>query len=221
MFGGVNLFLCGVKDPVSALTHFIGLIGCIPCIFMLLLQSARYETAVYMIGFGVFGLSLVLLYSASTIYHAVHVSEAKTLLLRRIDHIMIFVLIAGTYTPICLISLAGPTGWTLLALIWLLAIGGIVMKIFWLQAPRWLSTSLYVIMGWLAIIAFVPLQKAVSWEGVELLLAGGLAYTTGAVIYGLKKPNLPIKAFGFHEIFHVFVMIGSACHIAFMFLYVL
>lgn len=210
-----------VKDPVSALTHFIGLIACIPCIFVLLFQAAQCDTMVHVIGFAVFGLSLVLLYGASTIYHSLNVSEAKTMLLRRIDHIMIFVLIAGTYTPICLVSLAGPWGWTMLVLIWILAIGGAVMKIFWLQAPRWLSTTLYIIMGWLAVIAFVPLQRAVSWDGVGLLLAGGMAYTVGAIIYGLKKPNLPFAGFGFHEIFHVFVMIGSACHIAFMFLYVL
>lgn len=210
-----------IKDPVSALTHFIGLLACIPCIFVLLYQAAQCDTMVHVIGFAVFGLSLVLLYGASTIYHSLNVSEAKTMLLRRIDHIMIFVLIAGTYTPICLVSLAGPWGWTMLALIWILAIGGAVMKIFWIQAPRWLSTSLYIIMGWLAVIAFVPLQRAVSWDGVGLLLAGGMAYTVGAIIYGLKKPNLLLAGFGFHEIFHVFVMIGSACHIAFMFLYVI
>lgn len=215
------MFKQNVKDPISALTHFIGLLACIPCIFVLLYEASHYDTMAHVIGFAIFGLSLVLLYSASTIYHSLCVSEARTQLLRRIDHIMIFVLIAGTYTPICLVSLAGPWGWTILVLIWILAIGGTFMKIFWLQAPRWLSTSLYIIMGWLAIIAFVPLQKAVSWDGIGLLLAGGMAYTIGAVIYGLKKPNLPIGGFGFHEIFHVFVMIGSACHIVFMFQYVL
>lgn len=134
---------------------------------------------------------------------------------------MIFVLIAGTYTPICLVSLHGIWGWVLFGLIWGMAILGIFLKFFWMNAPRWFSTLIYVVMGWLAIIAFVPLQRAVSWKGVALLLAGGLAYTVGAVIYALKKPNIACKYFGFHEIFHVFVLLGSACHIAFMFLYVL
>ena len=133
----------GIKDPVSALTHFIGLLACIPCIFDLIFQASHQDAMTQVIGFAIFGLSLVLLYGASTIYHTLYVSEAKTILLRRIDHIMIFVLIAGTYTPICLVSLAGPWGWTMLALIWILAIGGAVMKIFWIQAPRWLSTSIY------------------------------------------------------------------------------
>lgn len=211
----------GARDPISALTHFIGLIACIPCIFVLLFEAAQRDTATHIIGFAVFGLSLVLLYGASTIYHSLWVSQEKILLLRRIDHIMIFVLIAGTYTPICLVSLAGPWGWIMLSLIWTLAICGTIMKIFWLQAPRWLSTSLYIAMGWIAVIAFVPLQKAVSWTGIGLLLAGGLAYTIGAIIYGLKKPNFSFPNFGFHEIFHLFVMVGSGCHIAFMYLFVL
>ncbi len=215
------MFKNGVKDPISALTHFIGLIACIPCTFVLLFEASHFDTVMPVIGFAVFGLSLILLYSASTVYHSLFVSEEKTLLLRRVDHIMIFVLIAGTYTPICLIPLAGPWGWAMLILIWLLALGGALMKIFWMEAPRWLSTALYILMGWLAIIVFVPLQKAVSWEGIALLLAGGMSYTIGAVIYALKRPNLPIAVFGFHEIFHIFVMIGSACHIIFMFLLVL
>lgn len=210
-----------VKDPGSALTHFIGFLAVIPC-FIALIQKARLEASTLeVVAFSIFGISLLLLYGASTIYHTLRLSQEKTQILRRIDHMMIFVLIAGTYTPICLISLRGAWGWTLLALIWGIALGGILLKIFWMQAPRWLSTIIYVVMGWLAVIAFVPLERAVSWGGIAILLCGGIAYTVGAVIYALKKPNIPaIKYFGFHEIFHVFVMAGSAFHIAFMFLFV-
>jgi len=208
-----------VKDPMSALTHFIGFLAVIP-VFILLLDQA--ETKMQFIGFIVFGISLMLLYGASTIYHTLKLSVEKTALLRRIDHMMIFVLIAGTYTPVCLVTLSGKWGTILLSAIWGIAIAGVFMKIFWMGAPRWLSTTIYVVMGWLSITAFVPLMKAVGWGGFGMLLGGGIAYTVGALIYALKKPNLAIlKSFGFHEIFHVFVMIGSAFHIAFMFLYVL
>ena len=208
-----------VKDPMSALTHFIGFLAVIP-VFILLLDQA--ETKMQFIGFIVFGISLMLLYGASTIYHTLKLSVEKTALLRRIDHMMIFVLIAGTYTPVCLVTLSGKWGTILLSAIWGIAIAGVFIKIFWMGAPRWLSTTIYVVMGWLSITAFVPLMKAVGWGGFGMLLGGGIAYTVGALIYALKKPNLAIlKSFGFHEIFHVFVMIGSAFHIAFMFLYVL
>ncbi|MBR4014835.1 MAG: hemolysin III family protein [Anaerotignum sp.] len=207
-----------VKDPMSALTHFIGFLAVIP-IFILLIQRAKVEaSAMHVIGFTVFGISLLMLYGASTIYHTLYLPPEKTNTLRRIDHMMIFVLIAGTYTPVCLISLRGKWGWTLLICIWAFALFGLLLKLFWMDAPRWLSTLIYVVMGWLAVIAFVPLERAVSWKGIGLLLAGGIAYTVGAVIYGLKKPNLAfLKSFGFHEIFHVFVMIGSGIHILFMF----
>ena len=207
-----------VKDPISALTHFIGFLAVIP-VFICLLDLA--DTKLQQISFIVFGFSLLLLYGASTIYHTLRLSAEKTALLRRIDHMMIFVLIAGTYTPVCLVPLAGKWGTILLSAIWAIAIAGVFMKIFWMGAPRWLSTMIYVVMGWLSITAFVPLLKAVGWGGFGMLLGGGIAYTVGALIYALKKPNLAIlKSFGFHEIFHVFVMIGSAFHIAFMFLYV-
>ncbi|MDD4843407.1 MAG: hemolysin III family protein [Anaerotignum sp.] len=210
-----------IKDPISALTHFIGFIAVIPC-FILLMLAAKQEASIWhLLGFAVFGTSLLLLYGASTIYHTLKLSQSKINILRRIDHMMIFVLIAGTYTPICLVSLHGKWGWTLLVLIWAFALGGILLKIFWMNAPRWLSTLIYVVMGWLAVVVFVPLEKAISWQGVGLLLAGGLAYTLGAVIYALKKPNITFENFGFHEIFHVFVMIGSSIHIVFMFQYVL
>ena len=208
-----------VKDPMSALTHFIGFLAVIPVGLSLLDQA---ETKVQMIAFIIFSISLMLLYGASTIYHTLKLSAEKTAYLRRIDHMMIFILIAGTYTPVCLVTLAGKWGYILLGLIWLIAIAGVFMKMFWMGAPRWLSTMVYVVMGWLSITAFVPLMKAVGWGGFGMLLGGGIAYTVGAVIYALKKPNLAIlKNFGFHEIFHVFVMIGSAFHIGFMFLYLL
>lgn len=207
-----------VKDPMSALTHFIGFLAVIP-VFICLLDLA--DTKLQQISFIVFGFSLLLLYGASTIYHTLRLSVEKTALLRRIDHMMIFVLIAGTYTPVCLVPLAGKWGTILLSAIWTIAVAGVFMKIFWMGAPRWLSTMIYVVMGWLSITAFMPLLKAVGWGGFGMLLGGGIAYTVGALIYALKKPNLAIlKSFGFHEIFHVFVMIGSAFHIAFMFLYV-
>ncbi|KAF5065501.1 hypothetical protein DSECCO2_273450 [anaerobic digester metagenome] len=210
-----------VKDPISALTHFVGFLAVIPC-FILLMYKAKLEASVWhQWGFAIFGISLLLLYGASTIYHTLKLSQNKVNVLRRIDHMMIFVLIAGTYTPICLVSLHGTWGWTMLVLIWAFALAGILLKIFWMNAPRWLSTLIYVVMGWLAVIVFVPLEKAVSWNGVGLLLAGGVVYTVGAVIYGLKRPNITFKHFGFHEIFHIFVMVGSSLHIAFMFQYVL
>ena len=210
-----------VRDPGSAATHFLGFLIVIP-VFVVLLREAFLQASIaHLIGFSIFGLSLLLLYGASTVYHTLVVSEEKQFLLRQIDHIMIFVLIAGTYTPIGLISLQGVWGSVLLVLIWILAAMGILWKMVWMQAPRWLSTALYVFMGWLAVIALVPLKQAVDWNGIRVLLYGGVMYTVGAVIYALKKPNPNWKHFGFHEIFHVFVLLGSGFHIAFMFFYVL
>ncbi|MDO4531068.1 MAG: hemolysin III family protein [Bacillota bacterium] len=208
-----------VRDPLSALTHFIGFLMVLPAaVGMLQLCDTGREMAAFLI----FSFSLMLLYGASTIYHTLCLSAEKIAFLRRIDHMMIFVLIAGTYTPVCLLTLEGKWGTILLAAIWSIAIAGMFMKIFWMGAPRWLSTMIYVVMGWLSVTAFVPLLHAVGWSGFFLLLTGGIAYTVGALIYGLKKPNLAfLKGFGFHEIFHVFVMIGTAFHILFMFLFVL
>lgn len=210
-----------LRDPVSALTHFIGFLAAIPVLTILVLYSYKEASIYHVVSFAVFGASLLMLYGASTIYHALPVSEKTIAVLRRIDHMMIFVLIAGTYTPVCLISLRGVWGWTLLSLVWGFALGGIILKAVWFNAPRWLSTAIYVIMGWLVVVAFYPLGKAVPVSGILMLLAGGIAYTVGAVIYALKWPKLNFKNFGFHEIFHLFVMVGTAFHVAFMFIYVL
>ena len=206
-----------IREPINALTHLIGFLAAIPVMIVLLFQSSTLN---HIISFTIFGVSLMLLYGASTIYHTTLGSKKIIATLRRIDHMMIFILIAGTYTPICLVNLKGIVGLVLLVLVWGFAIFGILLKIFFFDAPRWLSTTIYVIMGWLVLFAFYPLMKAVPLSGILILLAGGLSYTVGAVIYAFKKPHLNFKNFGFHEIFHVFVMIGSTFHIVFMFLYV-
>lgn len=210
-----------IKDPGSALTHFIGIIlsifGTILLIYFAITQGSPW----HIVSFSIYGASLILLYTASTVYHSINISSRVTKILRKIDHMMIFVLIAGTYTPICLIALRGPLGFGMLIAIWTFALIGIFIKAFWINAPRWISTLFYVLMGWVAVIAIVPLSKALPIGAIFWLVAGGLLYTIGAIIYGLKRPKLPFRNFGFHEVFHVFVLIGSTCHYWMMFRYVL
>lgn len=210
-----------VQDPVSALTHLIAFVACIPILCILVTYSAINLTAVHVVAFAIFGASLLLLYGASTAYHIVPVYLKARAILKKVDHMMIFVLIAGTYTPICLIALKDSCGYPLLALIWGIAIFGIVLKASVKNLNRWISTTIYVVMGWLAVFTLYPLRAATSAGAVVLLLLGGIMYTIGAVIYALKWPKLHLKFFGFHEIFHLFVIAGSVFHIIFMFLYVM
>lgn len=205
-----------IKEPVSCLTHLFGAVAAVGCTAAMLRAAMPYGTR-HIVSFAIFGISLILLYSASAIYHMLRLDEEKTRLLRRVDHTMIFYLIAGTYTPVCLIALYGPWGWSILGTVWGLALAGTVMKIFWLKAPRALSTGIYIAMGWIVLVAFYPLYKALPGTAIALLLAGGLSYTAGAVIYATKRPGISIPGFGFHEIFHIFVLAGSAFHVAFMF----
>jgi hemolysin III len=207
-----------IKDPVSALTHFAGAVMSVVGLVFLINKATDYSIW-HVVSLTTFGVSLILLYTASTVYHTVVAGKKWEKLLRKIDHMMIFVLIAGSYTPICLLALRGPLGWSLFGSIWGLTAAGIVMKAVWMSAPRWLSTVIYVFMGWLIFIAFVPFKTAVSVAGVGLLLGGGLFYSTGAVIYGLKWPNF--KGFGFHELFHVLILGGSLCHFIMMYEYLM
>ncbi len=206
-----------LRDPVSSLTHLAGAFLAVPCTVLLIVASARHASARHVVAFAVFGASLILLYTASAVYHMPKFSEKAIRILRRIDHMMIFILIAGTYTPVCLLPLKGAWGWTLFGLVWGLAAAGIVLKALWMQAPRWLSTAVYMLMGWLVLIAFYPLAQAVSFTAIALLAGGGAAYTLGAVMYAVKWPPLRWRYFGFHELFHVFVLAGSSLHAAFMF----
>lgn len=205
-----------IKDPMSALTHFIGALLSLVAVTSLVLKAYYMENTLYMLAFGIFGTSLVLLYSASTIYHIVARPKRISKLLKRVDHMMIFVLIAGTYTPVCLIPLdaasGNTTGVTILTVVWCVAILGIFMKIVWLNAPRWLSTAQYILMGWIALFAILPLFRTMNTEGFMWMVVGGVVYTLGGLIYATKWPKLNFKWFGFHEVFHVFVLAGSLCH---------
>lgn len=210
-----------MREPVSGLTHLIGAILSAIGLVLMVYYAASKGTVWHIVSFSIFGGSLILLYTASTLYHLLNISEKGVRVLRKIDHMMIYILIAGTYTPICLIPLRGGWGYSLLITIWGIAITGIIMKLLWFDAPRWLYTLFYLIMGWLVVIALWPMAKTIPIAGVLWLVAGGMLYTIGAVIYGTKWPPLKSKIFGFHEIFHLFVLYGSFCHFWLMFRYLL
>ena len=209
-----------LRDPVNGLTHCIGAVLAVIGLILLIYKSIDPVKPWHLVTFSVFGAGLILLYTSSTLSHWLPFSEKGIQRMRRVDHMMIFILIAATYTPICLIPLRGPWGWSLFGSIWGLATLGIVLKIFWLQAPRWFSTSVYIVMGWVVVVGAWPLVKALHLDGFLWILAGGLFYTCGAIIYALKKPNPWPRVFGFHEIFHVFVMLGSLSHYWVMYRYV-
>lgn len=210
-----------IKDPVSALTHFAAMIMALIAATPLLLKASSAGT-LHMASLAIFITSMVLLYAASTIYHTLDISPKINKLLKKIDHMMIFILIAGTYTPVCLIVLGDRTGWSLLGLVWGIAALGIVIKAWFVMCPRWFSSTIYIAMGWICVLAFSKIINALSPAAFGWLLAGGLIYTIGGVIYALKLPifNSRHKNFGSHEIFHLFVMGGSLCHYILMYRFV-
>lgn len=214
--------LSKIKDPGSAITHFIAMILAIIAATPLLIKSAQDPTQFHTTALTIFILSMIGLYAASTIYHTLDISPAINKLLRKIDHMMIFILIAGTYTPVCLIVLGDKTGWSLLALVWGIAIIGILINACWITCPKWFSSLIYIAMGWVCVLAFTKIINALPKAGFHWLLAGGIIYTAGGIIYALKLPlfNAKCKYFGSHEIFHLFVMGGSLCHYVMMYCFV-
>lgn len=212
-----------LKDPWSAITHFIGMLMAIFAGIPLLIKAAQEPGKIYLVSLSIFLVSMILLYAASTTYHSLDISEKVNQWLKKFDHMMISVLIAGTYTPICLLVLKGTMGIVLLALVWSFAIIGIIIKAFWVNCPKWFSSVLYIGMGWTCVIAFTRLLDALSPGAFGWLLAGGIIYTIGGVIYALKLPifNNKHKSFGSHEIFHLFVMGGSICHFIVMYVFIL
>ncbi len=202
-----------MREPDNSLTHLAGVLLSLVALGVLLGLALRAGSPRHVVAFVIFGLSLVALYTASTLYHALPLGPVGVARLLRLDHIMIFVLIAGSYTPFCLIALTGGWRWGLLGGVWALAAGGIALKIGWMHAPVLLSTAIYVAMGWLAVIAAPPLLATVPLRGLAWVLAGGLAYTLGSVIFAVERPRLKPGVFGAHALWHLCVIAGSACHV--------
>ncbi|MDG5788959.1 hemolysin III family protein [Evansella sp. AB-P1] len=211
-----------IREPINGLTHLVGaLLSFIALLAMTIKASVHTPSFLAITSVIIFGISLILLYSASATYHMVIAKDNVIAFLRRVDHSMIYVLIAGTYTPYCLITLNGTVGWVLFGLITILAIFGVLFKLIWFHCPRWLSTSLYIAMGWVVIFFSSPLSASLHTNGLLLLILGGVLYTIGGIIYGVKPKCLSFKHWGYHEIFHIFILLGSLSHFLSIFLYVI
>lgn len=208
-----------VKDPGSALTHFIGMLMAVFAAVPLLIRAAAAPSPVYVVSLSVYAASLILLYTASTTYHTFDISRRINTVLKKIDHMMIFVLIAGSYTPICLLAIRGKAGTIMLTVIWGIALAGICLKAFWVFCPKWVSSVLYIAMGWVCVLTFSSLYAGLTRSAFIWLVAGGVIYTVGGVIYALRASlfNSRHPNFGSHEIFHLFVMGGSICHFIVMY----
>ena len=211
-----------IREPGSAITHFIAMMMAVFATVPLLVKAGIQSGWENFLAMAIFMGSMILLYGASATYHSVDLTGRSLRIFRKLDHMMIFVLIAGSYTPVCLIVLGGKLGYTLLALVWGIAAVGMLIKACWITCPKWFSSVIYIAMGWVCVLVFGPLLKTLSAPAFLWLLSGGIIYTVGGVIYALKLPifNAKHKFFGSHEVFHLFVMGGSVCHFIFMYLYV-
>ena len=210
-----------IREPGSALTHFIAMLLALCAAVPLLDRAAVHSRVKSLTAMTVFMIRMVLLYAASTIFHSVMCSGRVLRIFRKMDHMMIFILIAGTYTPVCLLTLPKPSGLMLLAAVWGIALVGIFIKGFWITCPKWFSSVLYIAMGWSCLSVLGQLFSLLPLHAFLWLLAGGLIYTAGGIIYALRLPLFDARhpMFGLHEIFHLFVMAGSLCHFVFMFCY--
>jgi hemolysin III len=214
----VNTLQRYLKDPVSGLMHVASALGAaagLPALWWLSPPEIAHRIALT-----IYGASMVLLFTASSLYHLIRTSPRWEAWLRRLDHTAIFVFIAGTYTPVCVIVLSGAWQWGLLVAVWSLAAAGIFFKLIYIQAPRWISVGLYVFMGWLGVIGVAQLLQALPVSALAWLLAGGLLYTAGAVVYATRRWDFFPGVFGFHEVWHVFVSAASGLHYIFILLYI-
>lgn len=206
--------------PWSAITHGVGALLAVVGTLLLLGRGVRWGLDLWhLISFAIYGGSMICLYTASTLYHCVNTSVSGRLWLRKLDHCSIALLIAGSYTPVCLTALReqGAWGWAVFGIIWAMAVCSCALSLVWITSPRWLTSAVYLVMGWLAIVALIPLARTLPAEGMAWLVAGGALYTAGGVLYAVKWPGRNNPRFGCHEIFHVFILLGSLCHFFLMY----
>jgi hemolysin III len=199
-----------LREPVNSLTHWIGAILALAGLIALLIVG--WSTPAKIISLVVYGLSLIGMFSASATYHMVRAKDKVLVILRKIDHSAIFLLIAGTYTPFCINAFDGFWKWGMLSIIWSLAAIGIIVKVFYINAPRWLNAGIYVVMGWMCVGASGQMLATLPAWVFIWLITGGVIYTLGAVVYSTKIFNFKPGVFGFHEVWHIFVMLAAAAH---------
>lgn len=208
------------KDPISALTHFIGMIGAIIMTPLLFIRAAQFNLEISsLISLMVFMLSMIFLYGASASFHSFNLSNRGNIILRKLDHTMISILIAGSYTPICIMGLSRNVGIRLLIAIWVAAFISAIFKLFWINCPKYFSSVIYIAMGWMCVMVLPQLFHNIPLVSFVMLFVGGVLYSIGGVIYSLKftLDNRVFKNFSSHDLFHVFVMLGSACHFTCMY----
>lgn len=214
--------MIALRDPISSITHLIGGVLSIIALIMMIakqLLSGNLNAALFASSI-IFGVSMILLYFTSGIYHAIDAGKQKAIrIMRKIDHSMIFVLIAGSYSPFCLYVLPKNIGIPIFVLLWIIVAAGIITKIAWINMPRQLSAGLYIAMGWISAFLIKDLYLALQKPAFALLIAGGVLYSIGGVIYAIKKPNF--KVWNFHDIFHIFIMLGTLMHFLLVFLFLL
>jgi hemolysin III len=199
-----------MREPVNTWTHFITCIAAIVGFVFLLIEAS--ESVSQIVTISIFGVSVILLYGASSLYHWVRTTPEKELIFKKIDHIAIYLLIGGTYTPVLYFGLDGVWRLTMMIVVWSLVAVGIALKIWFIKMPRIISTIFYISLGWMAVIPFGQLSESLPIEYIILLVSGGVAYTIGGIIYATKIFNFFPNKFGFHEIFHIFVMLGTTLH---------
>jgi hemolysin III len=211
-----------IREPFNSLSHFVGAALSVIALILMITKAVFNENSILQItAVSIFGLSMILLYTTSATYHMILAKDQTIAFWRKLDHSMIYILIAGSYAPLCLIALERKTGTILFSIVALLAVAGILFKMVWFHSPRWLSTALYIGMGWIIVFLATPLSELLSLNGLLLLIGGGIMYTIGGVIYATKPNILKFFPLGFHEIFHIFILFGTLCHFLCVYFYVL
>lgn len=204
--------------PWSAITHGVGaVLGVVGTVLLLVRTAVLGNGWVSAAAFLIYGLSMIGLYTASTLYHCLNTGVAGRIALRKYDHISIYFLIAGSYTPICLLTLPDDGGIPMLIIVWAVALLGTVMALVWIDAPRWITAGVYLFMGWMSVFMLPSLLRNMPTLGLFWLVLGGALYTVGGVLYAVKWPGRNNPRFGCHEIFHLFILLGSVAHFFLMY----